>query len=113
MILPALQEASIDRTLPPAARAVLLYLHGYLELGEFRTVKHAAVAEMTGLRRARVSRAIHLLVEQGYLREGGRQERNVGSYLLLGTRGIPVPAKPVVSRLHLSTQPRSSGSEAA
>lgn len=85
MISPLLIEASKDRHLRGAPIHVLCYLHSTLEVGEYRTVKHLAVAEAIGITRQRVSQAIHLLVEQGYLRER-KGDARVGSYMLLNSR---------------------------
>lgn len=90
MIPPILVEAVRDRKLKGAPFTVLCYLHTQLEYGEFRTVKHWAVADAIGIKRQNVSLALHLLVEAGYLRAGPKTERNVGSYMLLGSRGDPV-----------------------
>lgn len=86
MIPPLLIEASKDRKLRGAPVHVLCYLHATLELGEYRTVKHLAVAEAVGLTRQRVSQAIHTLVEEGYLRLRAEGGRRVGSYMLLSSR---------------------------
>lgn len=86
MIPPALIEASKDRKLRGAPIHVLCFLHATLEVGEFRTVKHLAVAEAVGITRQRVSQAIHLLVDQGYIRARAEGGRRIGSYMLLNSR---------------------------
>jgi biotin operon repressor len=86
MISPLLVEASKDRRLRGAPIHVLCFLHSTLEVGEYRTVKHLAVAEAIGMTRQRVSQAIHLLVELGYMRARSEGGRRVESYMLLNSR---------------------------
>lgn len=86
MILPALKDASTDRRVRGAPLAVLTYLHGVLELGLYRPVKHWVVADRLGLKRNTVSGALKLLVQLGYLVEGARRERNVGTYMLVSAQ---------------------------
>lgn len=90
MIPPLLVEALKDRRLRGAPFTVLCYLHAVLELGEYRTVKHWAIAQEVGITRQRASQAMHTLVELGYLRAGVKTQRNVCSYMLLTSRGEPV-----------------------
>lgn len=90
MIPPILIEAVRDRKLKGAPFTVLCYLHTELEYGEFRTVKHWAVAGAIGVKRQTVSQALQQLVASGYLRAGIKTERNIGSYMLLGSKGDPV-----------------------
>jgi DNA-binding transcriptional MocR family regulator len=86
VISPLLAEASKDRKLRGAPIHVLCYLHATIEVGEFRTVKHLAVAQAVGLSRARVSQAIHVLVDEGYIRSRSEGGRRVESYMLLNSR---------------------------
>jgi DNA-binding MarR family transcriptional regulator len=86
VISPLLAEASKDRKLRGAPIHVLCYLHATIEIGEYRTVKHLAVAEAVGLTRQRVSQALHLLVELGYIRARSEGGRRVESYMLLNSR---------------------------
>jgi hypothetical protein len=90
VIPPILIEAVRDRKLKGVPVTLLCYLHSTLELGEYRMVKHWAVAGEIGTTRQRVSQALHLLVAEGYLRAGTKTERNVGSYMLLSSRGEAV-----------------------
>ena len=100
MISPLLAEGSQDRKLRGAPIHVLCYLHATIEVGEYRTVKHLAVAEAVGLTRQRVSQAIHTLVKEGYIRamSGSATDkairrhreksgaRRIESYMLLNSR---------------------------
>jgi DNA-binding transcriptional MocR family regulator len=86
VISPLLAEGSKDRKLRGAPIHVLCYLHATIEVGEYRTVKHLAVAQAVGLSRARVSQAIHLLVTEGYIRARSEGGRRVESYMLLNSR---------------------------
>lgn len=86
MISPLLAEAVEDPQLRGAPLHVLLFLHKVLEYGEYREIKHWVIAEKTKLSRRNVSRAIKHLVGLGYLRAGPTKERNIGSYMLLGSR---------------------------
>lgn len=90
VIPPILIEAVRDRKLERAGFTVLCYLHTQLEYGEYRTVKHWAVADAIGVKRSTVSKALHQLVAMGYLRAGVKTERNIGSYMLLGSKGDAV-----------------------
>lgn len=94
MIPPLLVDAAHDPKLRGAPIHVLLYLHSVLTYGEYRTVLHWHVAEKLHLNRQNVSKTIKRLVELGYLRAGPTLERNIGSYMLLGSRGtaVKVPA---------------------
>lgn len=83
-------EAVKDKRLRGAPFTVLCYLHSILELGEYRVVKHLSVAADVGLSRWGVSAAMHRLVDLGYLRAGVKTGRNVGSYMLVASRGAPV-----------------------
>ena len=83
-------EAVKDKRLRGAPFTVLCYLHSILELGEYRVVKHLSVAADVGLTRQCVSESLHKLVENGYLRAGIKTGRNVGSYMLLTSRGDSV-----------------------
>lgn len=90
MILPALKEAAFDRGLPGHALRVLVYLHGTLELGEYRPLKQAGVADDLAISRPAVQMAVQALVDRGYLRRGQVEEGNITNYMLLGTRGTPM-----------------------
>ena len=83
MILPSLKQASTDRRLRGAPLRVLVYLHGALEIGEYRVVKTWHVADRIGMNRAHVGEAIRILVALGYLREGPKKEHGVRSFMLI------------------------------
>lgn len=87
MILPALLEASSDTQIKAADFRILSYLYGELILGEYRTVKLWVLARAVHMNKATVSRGLRRLVEQGYLREGRRQEDGQRSYMLVPVRG--------------------------
>lgn len=90
MIPPILIEAVRDRRLKGAPFTLLCFLHTILEYGEYRRLKHLSVAEAIGVPRRTVSQSMHILVDEGYLRSGDKQERNVGTYMLLNSRGEAV-----------------------
>ena len=90
MISPLLIEASKDKSIRGAPFTVLCYLHSILELGEYRVVKHLSVAADVGLTRQCISESLSKLVKHGYLRAGIKGSRNVGSYMLLASRGDSV-----------------------
>lgn len=83
MILPSLKEASTDRRLRGAPLRVLVYLHGVLEIGEYRVLKTWHVAREIGMDRAHVGRAIATLVACGYIREGAKMEHGVRKFMLV------------------------------
>ena len=85
MIPPALLAAADDPELRGAPLAVLVWLWGQLEPHGYRAVKTSAVGAALGIRRGTVGRALHLLVERGYLAEGPR-DGAMRSYRLLVTR---------------------------
>jgi DNA-binding IclR family transcriptional regulator len=64
-----------------------VYLHWQLSYTEFRSVKRWVLADEIGFSPRQVTRALTLLVESGYLRQGDRQKGKVGSYALLPSRG--------------------------
>lgn len=90
MISPLLAEAVEDARLRGTPIQVLVYLHKVLEYGEYRTIKTWVIAEKLHVNRWSVSAGLKRLVELGYVRAGPVKERNVGSYMLLGSRGEAV-----------------------
>lgn len=89
MIPPALKDASTDARLQGADMRMLVYLAGFLDPGEYRTLKLWPVARELHMNKATASRAIRRLVDCGYLREGPRQEDGKRAYLILYSLGTP------------------------
>lgn len=86
MIPKLLVLASVERRLKGAPLHVLCYLYGTRKYGVKFPVKHFEVAEMIGTKPQTVGKALRVLVNEGYLGEGPRLERNIGTYELLITR---------------------------
>jgi predicted transcriptional regulator len=61
---------------------VLLFLHGELDIGEYRPVKTDWVADQISMDRAHAGRALRLLAELGYILEGPRESHGVRQYRL-------------------------------
>jgi hypothetical protein len=97
MISPLLRDAGQDNRLRDTPIHVLVYLHSVLDYGEFRAVKIEAAAVAIGKSRRRVSAALNLLADLGYIRAGDKQERNVRSYMLLMNRGEPAKQRPTAA----------------
>lgn len=87
MIVPRLLvEASVDVKVRGAPFHVLSYLYGTRKYGVYFKVDQFEVAHMIHRSQPRVCQALRTLVDEGYIREGPKLERNIGTYMLLIVR---------------------------
>lgn len=63
-------SAALDRRLHPGELRLYVFLHGELDSGSFRPIKHLWAAHQLGLARESLARAMGRLVRLGYLRRG-------------------------------------------
>lgn len=66
----------------PHAIRVYVHLSEQLTFGQCRPIKAYVVADALGLKKETVLRALDLLVNRSYLREGARSDNNVRSFQL-------------------------------
>jgi DNA-binding MarR family transcriptional regulator len=85
VILPSLKAAAVDRRLGDTSLRVLVLLHGHLDLVRHRPMKAWVIAGSLGVKPHTAAAALRQLVRCGYLEEGPRQARRVGSYRLVPT----------------------------
>lgn len=67
------RQALDDDRLPPAAKAVIWYLHSVLDFHAYREQKVESVARGAGVKDRTAARMLLLLVARGYLDEHGTQ----------------------------------------
>lgn len=85
MILPSLSTAAVDPRLGDTALRALTYLHGQLDLVRHRAVKAWGLAQALGVKPHTAAQALRTLVQCGYLEEGPRLARRVGTYRVVPT----------------------------
>jgi len=75
-MIPAFRQACADPAIAGQPLKVLGFLNDRLDVVLFRRVKIFAVAEQLHMHEGNVARALHLLIDRGYLHaRGGRRER--------------------------------------
>ncbi len=86
---PAERDAKHDRALRGTPLTVYLYLLEVLDFVEPRSRKTSALALELGIKEERVSRALKLLVDRGYLWRSPPQKYQVRDYRLYWSRANP------------------------